>query len=74
MTTIILLEELYKAAFNGDIDKVTALTDRLLKKGIKYRVINKVFTLANASMMVENIYLTIRGVMADNESFSFSMN
>lgn len=74
MNKVILLQELYLNSFKGNIDRVSLITDRLLKKGVSYRIINKVFILANASIIVDNVYLTIVGMLQETGEYTFSLN
>ena len=74
MTTSVLLIELYNNAFSGNIDKTTAITDRLLKKGVSFRLINKVFALSYAKYRIEDIYLTVKSLIMAEGNLSFSMN
>jgi len=65
-----LLNELYINAFNGNIDKVTSITNRLCTMGVSYRVQNKVLQFAHASCRVECIVDTIKHLIETEESFS----
>jgi len=67
MNNLTLLQDLYNAAFSGNIEKVTRITERLINKGVSYRVQNKVLQLAHVSCNIESVVTTIKGIVEEDK-------